>query len=1590
MSNGKVKASAIVILRLAGGKILRMIRRPRKIASRLLLALLQIAGVAQAAGPTALPTGGTVSLGQGTINQTGSRMTIGQTTNNLAINWGSFNIGTNAAVSFVQPSSSSVALNRVSDDGGVSQIFGQLSANGRVFLLNPSGILFGPTAQVNVGGLVASSLNLSDSDFATGHYKFSKQGRAGSVINQGRLTAGPGGYVALLAPEVRNEGTIVANSGTVALAGGNAITLDFSGDKLINLVVDQGALNALAENKQLIQAADGTVIMAARAADALSSAVVNNDGLIQAVSASNQNGVIRLEGGTNINLRGQAVGGNSIQVAAPDAVVYADSGTLRAPNIQVDSYSLLGKGELDASGFRGGNVTVNTGHLSWRGGIHADGSAGDAGKISLNATDSLLFNNESVISANSATGQGGSIQLQALGGFGLLSGAIQADGQVGGRIAVTAPKLALLGAQVHADGSDGGGTVLVGGDWHGSGPLAQADRLIVDAKSVITADAVQGGNGGELVIWSQARTDFAGQAFARGGPASGNGGAIEVSSKGQINVASQSKVVALSPNGKAGTVLFDPKDIEIINDPVGRVIDPVSYSFSDNPDGTSKFSPGYINSIVCCGSDVTLQASNDIKVTSPVTISAIESVPGSLTLQAGRSIIVNASISSTGGNLTLIANDRLASGVIDRFRDAGPATITMASGTAISATAISMYGGTISGGTISIDLRDGAGKTNPASGAITLASLSGSQISALNEGLSAGSNIEIVAGSNLVATGPGNALILAGQNFINNAGSSALSANNESGGRWLVYSTTPGLNTFGGIVSPGNLFGRTYSANPPSSISPSLGNRFVYSARPTLEVIADLKTRAYGDTNPALTYEVSGLVPGDTRESEFNGTLASVATNLSHVGSYEITQGSVADQLGYLIHYTGNSFSVTPRPVGLTVADRTRNYGDANPMTGTASVSSGNLVFGDQLSGVSVSSALTSTAHAGTSAALAGNGASPLGGTNGSTAADYRFTYTNGSLTVTPRPVDLTVADRTRNYGDSNPTTGTATVTSGNLVFDDQVSTVSTSTSLPLTAHVGTPPSALSGSAASLSGGTNASTNSDYAFTYVNGLLTVTPRPVTLKVTDQTRLFGDANPTTGTVTVPSGGMVFGDVVTGVVVTSPLTSTAPTGATALLVGSDASLVAGSNGSTNSDYVFKYENGVLGVRGTLLSQPEAGTLLQATQTQIRSPTSLPMPNVELLASPNELVSVVTASPNSLAYAPERFLAAKVERHQNLTDLFKTALDILSRNPSAADLPICDDVPAAADGDLCMPTAAQVERSAGEIKSVQDKTTSQTPPSTPDSSVTAQTTNALVGRATGGSQSATVNDESTYIKRKVAYLIGNNDYKGGIPILDTPISDVGSIATELETKFGYEVHIIKNGTKRDIVRTLQQITQDSSLDDSVLLLYAGHGYEVDDTKQGYWIPTDASTEDPKTWISNSDISKFLTLIRAKQLILVSDSCFSGTLANEQKINKDEIASSRQEILSKRAVLVMTSGGEEPVSDEGKEGHSIFAWSFIKDLQQTNQSRGGVNLYENVRESVLREYPQHPQYGASLVAGHRLGGDYLFEEGARQKESQ
>ena len=273
-------------------------------------------------------SGGEVHAGEGSIDTNGNTTTITQRSQNLVVDWDTFNVAANERVVFDQPNVTSAALNRIFDQNP-SQIFGAIDANGRVFLFNPNGLLFGASAKVSVASLVASSLDLSVDDFMAGQYDFNAiaDRTGGLVVNRGLLQAATGGSVALIGGAVENEGVILAEFGDVAMGAGNKVSLDFDGDGLLffevtgDVLTNADGRESAVSNSGEIGADGGQVVLAGSTARNVFSNVVNNSGIVRAQRIENTGGVIRLSGsggdvyssGT-LNASGTGGDGGSVQV----------------------------------------------------------------------------------------------------------------------------------------------------------------------------------------------------------------------------------------------------------------------------------------------------------------------------------------------------------------------------------------------------------------------------------------------------------------------------------------------------------------------------------------------------------------------------------------------------------------------------------------------------------------------------------------------------------------------------------------------------------------------------------------------------------------------------------------------------------------------------------------------------------------------------------------------------------------------------------------------------------------------------------------------------------------------------------------------------------------------------------------------------------------------------------------------------------------------------------------------------------------------------------------------------------------------------
>jgi filamentous hemagglutinin family protein len=392
----------------------------------------------------ALPQGGVVTQGAAVIQQESpTKLNIHQSSYRAIINWHSFSIGAPEWVNFQQPSSTSATLNRVTGNTP-SSIAGKLTANGQIFLINPNGIAFLPTAQVDVAGLVASTLNIKDSDFMRGVWRFEQMpGKPpASVTNEGLITVEEVGFAALVAPAVQNSGVISARLGKVVLASGTTVSLDFYGDGLLSVTVDPqlagqitdiygNKLSSLINNQGIITAPGGMVTLSAQAAGQIVDRVINTGGIIEAKYAENRNGVIVLSGGSK-------------GIVAVNGVLDVSGEKGGKVQITGENVGLFGSAKVDASGDKAGGLVL-------LGGDYLGGRA-DKQRIdpSLNAQNTYVSSGSVIHADAKVTGDGGEVIVWA-DNFTRFDGTITARGDNGGFVETSGKNILQVGDSARVD-----------------------------------------------------------------------------------------------------------------------------------------------------------------------------------------------------------------------------------------------------------------------------------------------------------------------------------------------------------------------------------------------------------------------------------------------------------------------------------------------------------------------------------------------------------------------------------------------------------------------------------------------------------------------------------------------------------------------------------------------------------------------------------------------------------------------------------------------------------------------------------------------------------------------------------------------------------------------------------------------------------------------------------------------------------------------------------------------------------------------------------------------------------------------------------
>ena len=231
--------------------------------------------------------------------------------------------------------------------------------------------------------------------------------------------------------------------------------------------------------------------------------------------------------------------------------------------------------------------------------------------------------------------------------------------------------------------------------------------------------------------------------------------------------------------------------------------------------------------------------------------------------------------------------------------------------------------------------------------------------------------------------------------------------------------------------------------------------------------------------------------------------------------------------------------------------------------------------------------------------------------------------------------------------------------------------------------------------------------------------------------------------------------------------------------------------------------------------------------------------------------------------------------------------------------------------------------------------------------------------------------------------ALVIGNNAYTDMSP-LKTAVNDVTAVAELLRTTYGFTVTLLTNATREDIISALDQLRATLTEQDNLLLYYAGHGVLDTSEERGYWLPVNAKHDSRVQWVSNTTITDTLKAMAAKHILVVADSCYSGTLVRGIDLVRPSSGTERDTYLTRiaqrRSRTVLTSGGLEPVADNGGGGeHSVFARALLTALHENRDVLDGQQLFHLIRRPVILNAAQTPEYTDMRYAGHE-GGDFLF----------
>ncbi|WP_457960876.1 MBG domain-containing protein [Pseudomonas aeruginosa] len=1195
----------------------------------------------------AAPTGAQFNPNEIKISQQGKTTLIDQSTQRAIINWKGFDVSADEAVRFNQPGVTSSTLNRVTA-GQESVIAGRISAPGQVIIYNSNGVVFSGSAKVDVGSLITTTANISDEHFRQGKLIFDQPGNPDArIVNDGSISVAEKGLAAFVAPSVANNGVINARLGTVAMAAGNAATIDLYGDGLVSIAVTDPVTRkpqdaqALVSNGGAIQADGGSVLITAEQASRVVDNAVNLSGVILArgtevregsVALVSKSGDIQVAG--KIDVSGPKSGGDVLvsgqQVALASTASIDARGAAQGGSVRIGG-DFQGRGELpraknatlakgasidvSATGKGNGGLAVvwSDGNTRMDGRILARGGAqgGNGGLVETSGKVNLSIADSAYVSVAAPYGNGGTwlldpttLRIVASGGT---------SGSVGG-----------------ANGASGDATVnasvVTGALAGGKVTLSASDRLSVEAP-LITSNLGGASRGLELIATGPAgAVDISAPILFRNGSlairAGGNisflsGGTpqtsgivdlgsgtlwMQTSTAGKISQQAGTALIAANLAGRAGSIDLASWDNYAGNLALQTFNGTLKYRQSNATGVTTSgtvFDPfinqsmtGTAQNIVSSVGTRILEA-NSVGTTGNYTLTAdgnsefdrlvftalpYRRVSGSASFPTNDSsdyLVTNLRYQVNGSNVTATPNGGAPSGFTVA---AGNGSVTTWTGNWGTSWGVKGFGGVIGvtdelqydvGTGLTEELIFGlGGKTSRVDTRLDLFMREGAfnsfaeraQVEMFKTTTTAGDILSRQQTATLTANdatrvyGDVNPTLTATMSGINAIDAYVNSQFNDLYQATASTTATQASNV-GQYAITGNANGSEYFSQRYQLVRQD-GKLTVTPAQ--LIVSADAKTKVYGDADPTLTYQVSGLKNSDTAAGVLSGNLGRVAGE--NVGNYGILQGGLGlNTANYTLSYVGNDLRITPAQLNVIADAKTKVYGDLDPA----------LTY--QVSGLKRGDTAGAVLNGGSLNRVAGENVGVYGinqGGLGLVSSNYTLNYQGNNLTITKALLNVIADAKTKVYGDADPS---LTYQVSGLKNGDTAGAVLNGGSLSRVAgeNVGV---------YGINQGGLGLVSANYDLSYQGNNLTITKALLNVIADAKTKVYGDADPA---LTYQVSGLKNGDT-----------------AGAVLNGGSLSRVAGENvgvyginqgglGLVSANYDLSYQGNNLTITKALLN-------------------------------------------------------------------------------------------------------------------------------------------------------------------------------------------------------------------------------------------------------------------------------------------------------------------------------------------------------------------------------------------------------------------